>query len=48
MKKCNSKKVFQRVKERPVSIVVEKVEEWRCLFKNGKFDTQGNLNKLTL
>ncbi|CAK71491.1 unnamed protein product (macronuclear) [Paramecium tetraurelia] len=48
MKQSDPSFVFKRVKERSVQIVVEKVKEWRNLFKNGKYDSQGNLKKLTL
>ncbi|CAD8045390.1 unnamed protein product [Paramecium primaurelia] len=40
--------MFKRVKERSVQMAVEKVEEWRNLFQNGKLDNQGNLKKLSL
>ncbi|CAD8153859.1 unnamed protein product [Paramecium octaurelia] len=40
--------MFKRVKERSVQMAVEKVEEWRHLFANGKVDNQGKLKKLTL
>ncbi|CAD8156676.1 unnamed protein product [Paramecium pentaurelia] len=40
--------IFKRVKERSVQMAVEKVEEWRNLFQNGKLDNQGNLKKLSL
>lgn len=29
-------------------MAVEKVEEWRYLFENGKLDNEGKLKKLTL
>ncbi|CAK66831.1 unnamed protein product (macronuclear) [Paramecium tetraurelia] len=52
MQQSQSKRKFQamfkRVKERSVQMAVEKVEEWRHLFENGKVDNQGNLKKLTL
>ncbi|CAD8071559.1 unnamed protein product [Paramecium sonneborni] len=45
-RKCST--LFKRVKERSVQMAVEKVEEWRKLFENGKYDNSGNLKKLTL
>ncbi|CAD8055586.1 unnamed protein product [Paramecium primaurelia] len=48
MKQYNCSSAFKRVKERSVQMAVEKVQEWRYLFQNGKHDSQGNLKKLTL
>lgn len=38
----------KRVKERAIGYVLEKVKEWRNLFKNGIADQRGNVKKVNL